>query len=244
MNFEKLNINPKLKNKINEFGFKDLTTIQEKGIPEILKGKDVVGQAETGSGKTLAFVLPIINEIKHDRNLQVLVLTPTRELCIQVTDVFKDFGKSLEIKTTSIFGGVNIVPQIKNIPDSQIIVATPGRLLDHIRRKTIDLKNIRFLVLDETDKMLEMGFIEDVEKIIYNTPRDRQTLMFSATISEDVYKIARKHLKNPLMFRTKPFVDTDKLNQEYYDIYNQNDKFSLLVHLLKSSTPGLAIVFC
>ena len=244
MNFEKLNISPKLKNKINEFGFKDLTTIQEKGIPEILKGKDVVGQAETGSGKTLAFVLPIVNEIKHDRSLQVLVLTPTRELCIQVTDVFKDFGKSLEIKTTSIFGGVNIVPQIKNIPYSQIIVATPGRLLDHIRRKTIDLKNIRFLVLDETDKMLEMGFIEDVEKIIYNTPRDRQTLMFSATISEDVYKIARKHLKNPLMFRTKPFVDTDKLNQKYYDIYNQNDKFSLLVHLLKSSTPGLAIVFC
>jgi ATP-dependent RNA helicase DeaD len=244
VNFEKLNISPKLKNKINEFGFKDLTTIQEKGIPEILKGKDVVGQAETGSGKTLAFVLPIVNEIKHDRSLQVLVLTPTRELCVQVTDVFKDFGKSLEIKTTSIFGGVNIVPQIKNIPDSQIIVATPGRLLDHIRRKTIDLKNIRFLVLDETDKMLEMGFIEDVEKIIYNTPRDRQTLMFSATISEDVYRIARKHLKNPLIFRTKPFVDTDKLNQKYYDIYNQNDKFSLLVHLLKSSTPGLAIVFC
>ncbi len=244
MNFEKLNINTKLKNKVNEFGFKDLTTIQEKGIPEILKGKDVVGQAETGSGKTLAFVLPIINEIKHDRNLQTLVLTPTRELCIQVTDVFKDFGKSLEIKTTSIFGGVNIVPQIKNISDSQIIVATPGRLLDHINRRTINLKNIRFLVLDETDKMLEMGFIEDVEKIIYNLPRDRQTLMFSATISEDVYKIARKHLKNPLMFRTKPFVDTDKLNQKYYDIYNQNDKFSLLLHLLKNSTSGLAIVFC
>jgi len=245
MNFEKLNINTKLKNKVNEFGFKDLTLIQEKGIPEILKGKDVVGQAETGSGKTLTFVLPIINEIKHDRrNIQALVLTPTRELCIQVTDVFKDFGKSLEIKTTSIFGGVNISPQIKNISDSQIIVATPGRLLDHINRRTINLKNIRVLVLDETDKMLEMGFIEDVEKIIYNLPRDRQTLMFSATISEDAYKIARKHLKNPLMFRTKPIVDTDKLNQKYYDIYNQNDKFSLLVHLLKNSTPGLAIVFC
>ena len=244
MNFEELNINTRLKNKVNEFGFKDLTSIQEKGIPEILKGKDVVGQAETGSGKTLVFVLPILNEIKHDRNLQVLVLTPTRELCIQVTDVFKDFGKSLEIKTTSVFGGVNIAPQIKNISDSQIIVATPGRLLDHMNRRTINLKNIRFLVLDETDKMLEMGFIEDVEKIIYHLPRDRQTLMFSATISEDVYRIARKHLKNPLIFRTKPFVDTDKLNQKYYDIYNQNDKFSLLVHLLKSSTPGLAIVFC
>lgn len=244
MNFEKLNINTKLKNKVNEFGFKDLTSIQEKCIPEILKGRDVVGQAETGSGKTLAFCLPILDRIKSGNYLQALILTPTRELCIQVTDVFKDFGESLEIKTTSIFGGVNIAPQIKNISDSQIIVATPGRLLDHINRRTINLKNIRFLVIDETDKMLEMGFIEDVEKIIYNLPRERQTLMFSATISDDVYKIARKHLKNPLMFRTKPFVDTDKLNQKYYDIYNHNDKFSLLLHLLKNSTPGLAIVFC
>jgi len=244
MNFEKLNINLKLHKKIFEFGFKDLTSIQEKCIPEILKGRDVVGQAETGSGKTLAFCLPILDMIKPDNGLQVLILTPTRELCIQVTNVFKDFGKNLGIKAIDIYGGVNIEPQIRNITNSNIIVATPGRLLDHISRKTIDLKNIRFLVLDETDKMLEMGFIEDVEKIIFNLPRDRQTLMFSATISEDVYKIARKHLKNPLMFRTKPFVDTDKLNQKYYDIYNQNDKFSLLVHLLKSSTPGLAIVFC
>jgi len=244
MNFEKLNINLKLHKKIFEFGFKDLTSIQEKCIPETLKGRDVVGQAETGSGKTLAFCLPILDMIKPDNGLQVLILTPTRELCIQVTNVFKDFGKNLGIKAIDIYGGVNIEPQIRNITNSNIIVATPGRLLDHISRKTIDLKNIRFLVLDETDKMLEMGFIEDVEKIIFNLPRDRQTLMFSATISEDVYKIARKHLKNPLMFRTKPFVDTDKLNQKYYDIYNQNDKFSLLVHLLKSSTPGLAIVFC
>ena len=244
MNFEKININKNLQNKIFEFGFKDLTSIQEKCIPEILKRRDVVGQAETGSGKTLAFCLPILDMIKPDGGLQVLVLTPTRELCIQVTNVFKDFGKNLGIKANDIYGGVNIEPQIRSIPNSNIIVATPGRLLDHINRKTIDLKNIRFLILDETDKMLEMGFIDDVEKIIFNLPRDRQTLMFSATISEEVYKIARKHLKNPLMFRTKSFVDTDKLNQKYYDIYNQNDKFSLLVHLLKSSTPGLAIVFC
>jgi ATP-dependent RNA helicase DeaD len=161
-----------------------------------------------------------------------------------VTDVFKDFGKNLEIKASSIFGGVPIAPQIKNISDSQIIVATPGRLLDHINRRTINLKNIKVLVLDETDKMLEMGFITDVEKIMYNTPRNRQTLMFSATISEDVYKISRKHLRNPLIFRTKPFVDTNKLNQKYYDIYNEKDKFSLLLHLLKNSTSGLAIVFC
>jgi len=244
MNFEKLNIDYKLYEKIKEFGFEDLTQIQSKCIPEILNGTDVVGQAETGSGKTLAFCLPILDKIQMDKGLQVLVITPTRELCIQVTDVFQDLGRSLGIKTTSIYGGVSIEPQIRNIPTSHIVVGTPGRLLDHINRKTIDFKNIRFFVLDETDKMLEMGFIEDVERIIFNLPRNKQTLMFSATISEDVYMIAKKHLKNPVMFRTKPIVDTDKLNQKYYDIYNQNDKFSLLLHLLKNSTDGLAIVFC
>jgi len=244
MNFKKLNINIKLKNKLNEVGFKDLTSIQEKCIPEILEGKDVVGQAETGSGKTLAFCLPILDMIKPNNGLQVLVLTPTRELCVQVTNVFRDFGKNLGIKIIDIYGGVKIEPQIRNIRTANIIVATPGRLLDHIGRKTIDLRNVRFLILDETDKMLEMGFIEDVEKIIYNLSIDRQTLMFSATVSEDVYRIARKHLKNPAIFRTKQFVDADKLNQKYYDIYNQNDKFSLLLHLLKNSTSGLAIVFC
>jgi ATP-dependent RNA helicase DeaD len=244
MNFKQLNIKFKLLRKIEEFGFKDLTSIQDKCIPEILDGKDVVGQAETGSGKTLAFCLPILHRIDSGKGVQVLVLTPTRELCIQVSDVFQDFGKIIGIKATSIYGGVNIVPQIKNISDSHIVVATPGRLLDHINRKNIDFKKIRFLVLDETDKMLEMGFIEDVEKIIYKLPRNRQTLMFSATIPKDVYRVAQKHLKNPLIFRTKPFVDTDKLNQRYYDIYNHNDKFSLLVHLLKTSTSDLAIVFC
>jgi len=244
MNFENININTSLKNKLNEVKFKDLTPIQEKCIPKILDCKDVVGQAETGSGKTLAFCLPILNRINPNNGLQVLVLTPTRELCIQVTNVFRDFGRNQGIKAIDIYGGVNIGPQIRGIKNSNIVVATPGRLLDHINRRTIDLRNIRFLILDETDKMLEMGFIEDVEIIIFTLPRDRQTLMFSATISEDIYKIAQKHLKNPLMFRTKPFVDTDKLNQKYYDIYNQNDKFSLLVHLLKNSTSGLAIVFC
>ena len=244
MNFENININHKLLKKIDESGFKCLTPIQEKCIPEIIKQKDIVGQAETGSGKTLAFCLPILDMIDPNNGLQVLVLTPTRELCIQVSDVFKDFGRKLGIRVVDVYGGVSIQPQIKNITKSNIVVATPGRLLDHVRRNTINLKNINFLVLDETDKMLEMGFIEDVEKIIYKLPKERQTLMFSATVSEDVYRIAKRHLKNPMIFRTKSFVDTDKLNQKYYDIYNQNDKFSLLVHLLKNSTSGLAIVFC
>ncbi|RLF36377.1 MAG: ATP-dependent helicase, partial [Thermoplasmata archaeon] len=207
-------------------------------------GRDVVGQAETGSGKTLAFVLPILNSIKPDEKLQVLVLTPTRELCVQVNSVFKDFGRDLHVKVTSVFGGVNIDPQIQDVSRSHVVVATPGRLLDHIARGTINLKNIKVLVLDETDKMLEMGFIDDVEKIISYLPRDRQTLMFSATVSDDVHRIARKHLKKPSVVKTKSFVDTNRLNQRYYDIYKQNDKFSLLLHLLKNSTSGLAIVFC
>ena len=244
MNFNNLNLNKKILKKINEVGFEKTTSIQEKCIPEILNRKDVVGQAETGSGKTLAFSLPLLDMIKKENGLQALILTPTRELCIQVTNVLKEFGSELGIKIYDIYGGVAIEPQIRNIKKANIIVATPGRLLDHTRRKSINLRNIRFLVLDETDKMLDMGFIDDVEKIIRNLPRDRQTLMFSATLSHDVFRISKKHLKNPMIFETKSLVDKEKLNQKYFDIYNQNDKFSLLVHLLKNDTSGLAIVFC
>ena len=244
MKFTDLPLHTPLQKTIAEKGFTDLTPIQKTCIPEILKRKDIVGQAETGSGKTLAFCLPIIDMINPNNGLQVLVLTPTRELCVQVSSVFQEFGKRLGIRTIEIYGGVNISPQIRDIPKANIIVATPGRLLDHINRRTTDINKIRFLVLDETDKMLDMGFIDDVEKIISKCSKERQTLMFSATVSDDVYRIAKKHQKNPQIKRTKSIVDTDKLSQKYYDIYNQQDKFPLLVHLLKNETSGLAIVFC
>ena len=244
MNFEELNINSELKKTVKEFNFNELTTIQEKCIPEILNNKDVVGQAETGSGKTLAFCLPIIDKINPGKGLQVVVLTPTRELCVQVTDVFSDFGKKLNIKSVSIYGGVAIGPQIKNIRTAEIVVATPGRLLDHIGRRTIDFRKVRFLVLDETDKMLEMGFIDDVEKIIRNIPKQRQTLMFSATIQRNIHRLMKKHLRDPVIIETQSQVDKTKLEQVYYDIYQQSNKFSILVHLLKEHTDGLSIVFC
>jgi ATP-dependent RNA helicase DeaD len=244
MKFEELNINRKLVDKTREQGFEELMLIQEKCLPEIVRGKDVVGQAETGSGKTLAFCLPILDKIVPGNGLQALILTPTRELCVQVTDVFVDFGRLLGIKTTSVYGGMGIEPQIKNIRTSEIVVGTPGRILDHLRRKTIDFRNVRFLVLDETDKMFEMGFIDDVEEIIRHVPKRRQTLMFSATISGDIHGLMNKHLSNPLVVRTQSCVDKSKLRQIYYDIYQQNNKFSLLVHLLKNNTSGLAIVFC
>jgi ATP-dependent RNA helicase DeaD len=244
MKFEEININKKLIEEIREQGFGELTLIQEKCLPEIIKGKDVVGQAETGSGKTLAFCLPILDKIIPGKGLQAFILTPTRELCQQVKDVFDDYGRALGIRTTSVYGGVGIEPQMKNIRNSEIVVGTPGRILDHLHRKTIDFRYIRFLVLDETDKMFEMGFIEDVEDIIKNVPKKRQTLMFSATISGEIHRLTHKHLNNPLVVKTQSYVDKSKLKQIYYDIFQQNNKFSLLVHLLKNNTSGLAIVFC
>jgi len=244
MKFEEIKINRKLINKTQEQGFKNLTLIQEKCLPEIIKGRDVIGQAETGSGKTLAFCLPILDKIVPGRGIQALVITPTRELCIQVSDVFFDYGKLLDVKTTSVYGGVGIGPQIKNLCTSEIVVGTPGRILDHLMRKTLDLRNVQFLVIDETDKMFEMGFIDDVEKIVRHVPMKRQTLMFSATISNDINRLVNKHLNNPLVVKTQSFVDKSKLKQVYYDIYQQNEKFSILVHLLKNDTSGLAIVFC
>jgi len=244
MKFEELDINTKLIDETREQGFEELTTIQEKCLPEILCGKDVVGQAETGSGKTVAFCLPILNNITRGNGIQVLVLTPTRELCVQVTDVFKEFGKQLKIKTISVYGGVSISNQIKNLRNADIVCGTPGRILDHLRRRTIDFRSVNFLVLDEMDKMFDMGFIKDVEKTISGVSKKRQTLMFSATIYSDVHRIMKRHLQNPLIVKTRSQVDTTKLKQVYYEIYQQNSKFSLLVHLLKNSTPGLAIVFC
>lgn len=244
MNFNEINISSDLKRKIKEAGFTDLTVIQEKCIPEIIKNKDVVGQAETGSGKTLAFCLPLLDKIKKGKGIQVVVLTPTRELCHQVSEVFSEFGETLGIKTISIYGGVAIDPQIKNLRVSEVIVATPGRLLDHIRRRTIDLRKMRFLVLDETDRMLDMGFIDDVEKIISHIPKNRQTLMFSATIKNTMHNLMKRHLKNPVIINTQSQVDSDKLEQVYYDIYEKNNKFSILVHLLKNEDSELSIVFC
>lgn len=244
MKFEDLQLDNDIIEKTIEKGFEELTPIQQQCIPEILKQRDVVGQAETGSGKTIAFCLPILEKIKPKQGLQTVVLTPTRELCQQVTDVFITFGKKLDIKTISIYGGVGINPQIKNIKTAEIVVATPGRMLDHLRRKTINFKDVRFLILDETDKMLEMGFIHDVEKIIRYTPKNRQTLMFSATIMQSIHRLMKKHLKNPVIIKTKSQVDKSKLHQIYYDIFDKNDKFSLLVHLLQHDTSGLAIVFC
>ncbi|MBN2603782.1 MAG: DEAD/DEAH box helicase [Candidatus Thermoplasmatota archaeon] len=244
MKFDELDISSKLNRKILDLGFYVLTPIQDKCIPEIIKGRDIVGQSKTGSGKTFAFAIPIIDKVQNGKGIQAVILTPTRELCVQITQVFRELGSIFDLKVASVFGGVRIEPQINSLQNSEIVVGTPGRMLDHIGRNTIDFRSMRFLVIDEIDKLFEMGFIEDVEEIISYVPRDRQTLMFSATMQNDLLRIMSKHLKNPLIVSVDSYLETSKLKQLYYDIYNKKNKFSLLVHLIRKNYKGMSIVFC
>ena len=243
MNFEELNLNPELLKAVKGMGFTEATQIQAKCVPIIKEGKDVVGQSSTGSGKTAAFALPILERITVGKGLQALVLTPTRELCVQVTDAINEFGRHMHVRAVSVYGGVGIDPQIRAIRTADIIVGTPGRILDHLERRTIRFETVRFLVLDEADRMLDMGFIDAVEEIIRHVPKERQTLLFSATIGAEVHSIVRKHMRSPVTIKGEIYVDKSLLKQVYYDV-KAYDKFSLLVHLLKKSTTGLALIFC
>ena len=242
-NFKKLNLNENLLRSIEDAKFSEPSEIQEKTIPLILEGRDVLGSSATGSGKTLAFGAGIIQKIDRGKGIQALILTPTRELADQVTKHLRMFSKYYNLKIAEIYGGVSINPQIEAISRADIIVGTPGRILDHLNRRTLNLSKIRFLVLDEADKMLDMGFIDDVYKIISVCPKNRQTLLFSATISNDIEKLSKKSMKDPIYVSVESYVDASKLTQIYYDI-DQKKKFSLLAHLLKEEESGLVMVFC
>ncbi len=241
--FKKLGLSEELLKLLEKANFSEPSEIQEKVIPLILEGKDVIGGSATGSGKTLAFGAGIIERTTPGRGAQVLVLVPTRELAEQVGHVFIKFSGYRQLNVAMVYGGVSIVNQIRDLRDSEIIVGTPGRILDHLQRGTINLSHVKVLVLDEADRMLDMGFIYDVEKIIKNCPKERQTLLFSATISQDIENIASKHMRNPISVSVESYVDPEKLHQIYYDI-SKNLKFSLLVHLLKKEEYGLVMVFC
>src|SRR3989344_4742297 len=243
MKIEDLNLSPNLLRTIKDLGYTELTPIQEKCIPEIRQGKDVVGQSSTGSGKTVAFGLPILEKIEPGKGIQSLILTPTRELCVQVTDAMSTLGKYMHVKATAVYGGVGIEPQIHAIKRADIVVGTPGRIIDHIQRRTINFDNVKILVLDEADRMFDMGFIEDVEFIISNVPKKRQTLLFSATIPNEIHRLVEKHLHSPVVIKTQIYVAKHLLKQVYYDV-GQGEKFSLLVHLLKKNSGGFALVFC
>lgn len=243
MVFRKLGITESIIKAIHEEKFEKPTEIQEKSIPLILEGKDVIAGSATGSGKTLIFGSAIIQSSEKGRGIQALVLTPTRELAEQITTELKKFSKYKHLEITAVYGGLSINPQISAIRTAEVIVGTPGRILDHLQRGTINLSRIKILVLDEADRMLDMGFLEDVERIISQCNRKRQTLLFSATISHEISRLARKYMSNPVEISAESYVDPKKLKQVFYDVQD-NLKFSLLVHLLKHERSGLVMVFC
>src|SRR3989344_1000662 len=243
MKFEDFGLSRELLGVIKKLGFDSQTSIQEKSIPLILKGRDVIGESATGSGKTLAFGCGIIENVVPRQGIQSLVLTPTRELAEQIKDSLRLLSREVHLSIITVYGGVSINSQIYDLRKADVVIATPGRLLDHMQRNTIDLSRIKLLILDEADRMFDMGFIYDVEKIINQCPKKRQTLFFSATITPNIKDLAKKHMVNSVLVLAEKMVDPKKLRQVYYNI-PQSMKLSLLVDLLQSEKSGLVMVFC
>lgn len=230
---------------ISEMGFEEATPIQAKAIPVALAGKDMIGQAQTGTGKTAAFGVPLISKIpaKEDR-IVALIMAPTRELAIQVAEEIEKLGRFKGLRSLAIYGGQDISRQIRSLKRKpQIIIGTPGRLLDHINRKTIRLDDVRTVVLDEADEMLDMGFMDDIQSILKLVPEDRQTLLFSATMPTNIQKLAQQFLRNPEHIAVDSKLLSAPLIQQFYVEVQERMKFDGLTRLLDMEPPELAIIF-
>ena len=232
-------------------GYKKLTPIQEQAIPKLLEGHDLLGVAQTGTGKTASFAIPILQDLALDKNntrknrkIQSLIIAPTRELAIQIADSFKKYGKNLNLKSLVIYGGVSQHPQTKRLRQGvDIVIATPGRLLDLIQQKHVHLDSVRHFVLDEADLMLDMGMIDDVKKIVKFMPKERQTMLFSATMPKEIEKLTKALLNNPVKVEVTPVSSTvDTIEQKFYYV-DQGNKTNLLLDLLKDSSIESALVF-
>jgi len=241
--FERLGLCEHVLKVISNKKFTEPSEIQKKTIPLILEGKDIIAGSATGSGKTLAFGAGMIKNVVKGNGVQGLILTPTRELAEQVACALEEFAYYKELEVTSVYGGVSMTNQVKKLAYADIVVATPGRLLDHMQHNSISLAKVDYLVLDEADRMWDMGFKEDVGKIVGACPKNKQTLLFSATISGDLADFADRYMKSPVEIAVESYVDTSLLKQIYYDVQD-NGKFSLLVHLLKKDDAKLVMVFC
>ncbi|MDK2823688.1 MAG: ATP-dependent helicase DeaD [Clostridia bacterium] len=244
LTFRELEINEKIMIAIEEMGFEQATPIQEQAIPVALQGRDIIGQAQTGTGKTAAFTIPFLELINNEPVIQVLVLTPTRELCIQVAEEVGKIGKYINLKALPIYGGQDINRQIRALKGRpQIIIATPGRLMDHMQRKTIRLNNLKMVVLDEADEMLNMGFLEDIENILAVCPEERQTMMFSATMRSEIENIANKFMRDPVLVKVKAQeLTVPNIEQHFYEV-PERQKLDALCRLLDVHTPELTLVF-
>jgi len=243
MSFQALEVHEKVVRALDEYGIKEPTDIQEKAIPLIKSGRDVIGKSKTGSGKTAAFGIPLLELIYPQSGVQALILAPTRELAVQIAAELERIGKYTGVGITTVYGGVAINPQMRNIARSDIIVGTPGRILDHLQRNTLDLSKITHFVLDEADKMVEMGFIEDIERILSHTPKKKQILLFGATISHEIERLKKRHMDHPVVAEAEAHVEEDYLEQYYYNVKHQ-EKFSLLVHLLMTEDTKRVMIFC
>ncbi len=250
MNFQELNIVEPILQALVTKEYTDPTPIQIQAIPLLLAGKDILGSTQTGTGKTAAFAIPILQNLylkktnQYPRLIKALVLAPTRELALQIHDNFKEYGKNVNLRTTVVYGGVPQSKQIKALSDGvEILIATPGRLLDLIQQKKITLANVEYLVLDEADRMLDMGFIKDVQKIVSLVPKKRQTMLFSATMPEAILKLANEILNQPERVRVAPEEETiDKIKQSLY-LVKKAKKMELLVHLLSKKEVKSVLVF-
>lgn len=230
---------------LNNMGFEEATPIQQQAIPVALQGRDLIGQAHTGTGKTAAFGVPMVEFLEGSREqIQGIVLTPTRELAVQVAEELNRIGYHKGIRTLPIYGGQDIGRQIRALKNRpHIIVATPGRLMDHMRRKTIRLGRVRVTVLDEADEMLNMGFIEDIETILKDVPEERQTMLFSATMPGPIQALARRFMRDPEVIRTATRqVAVPGIEQSYYEV-EERQKFDVLCRLLDIQSPERAIIF-
>lgn len=246
MNFKELNLKQPILRAINEVGYTSATEIQEKAIPSIIEGKDVLGCAQTGTGKTAAFAIPVLQGMseKKQSNIQVLVLTPTRELAIQVEESFKIYGKYMPTRYLSILGGVPQRKQVSKLKKRiDILIATPGRLLDLMGQGFVDLSKVETVVLDEADRMLDMGFINDVKKILAPIPANRQTLFFSATIPKSIKKLARNILKDPVRITINPTASAAKTIDQSVYFVDKKKKTGLLIYLLKDKSITQSLVF-
>lgn len=244
--FADLGLSTVLLESISQLGFKKPTPIQEAAIPALLNGEDIIGQAQTGSGKTAAFGLPIIDQIdSRDRRIQALILTPTRELAIQVSDALHNYGKHKGIQTLAIYGGQAYERQFRGLERGvHIVVGTPGRVMDHMRRGTLRFDDLRFFVLDEADEMLDMGFVDDIETILASVPEQRQTALFSATMPSRIADLANTYLRNPkhISVRGKQMTVAE-INQTSYE-FPRGKKVEALTRILEAENPTSAMIFC
>ncbi len=251
MLFEDLSLSKSIQRAVFEEGYTSPTPIQEKAIPFILAGKDLVGCAQTGTGKTAAFAIPIIHNLhrmigssKKTKEIRCLVVTPTRELAVQIGESFDTYGKYTNIRQLTIFGGVSQVPQVEQLKKGvDILIATPGRLLDLHKQGFIDFDSLHYLVLDESDLMLDMGFINDVRKIVKLVPNNRQTLLFSATMPMAIRELADTFLNNPEYVSVTPVSSTAEIIEQQIYFVGKEDKRGLLYHLIRNENLSNVLVF-